>query len=250
MGFIKAEERYTLQEKSSEEKIYSLYKNSSIPEDEALMNLSMYIDRIQLGRLLFFNELYKKIIHVPGKIFECGVRWGRNLTLLSSLRELYEPYNYTREVIGFDTFEGFVGVNPEDGNNIDNKVGGYGVTQLYEEELKDLLDAHNMKSALSHIPKDHLVKGDISKTLPEYLEANPDTVISYIHFDLDLYQPTKDTLMCVKPYLTKGAILSFDELMDKSFPGETIALREVFGINNIRLQRMPFYTRSNYFIIE
>ena len=48
---------------------------------------------------------------------EFGVRWGRNMSLYTSLRHIYEPYNSSREIIGFDTFEGFPSVDPKDGNS-------------------------------------------------------------------------------------------------------------------------------------
>ena len=38
---------------------------------------------------------------------EFGVRWGQNLITLNNLRGIYEPFNHSRKIIGFDTFEGF-----------------------------------------------------------------------------------------------------------------------------------------------
>lgn len=50
--------------------------------------------------------------------------------------------------------------------------------------------------------------------------------------------------------LFKGSVLVFDELCDDIFPGETIALREVFNIRNLRIQRMPMTARVSYVVIE
>ena len=58
-------------------------------------------------------------------------------------------------------------------------------------------------------------------------------------FDMDIYKPTKDALKAIKPRLTKGSILIFDELNCKEFPGETEALNEVLGLNNIKLKHYP-----------
>ena len=38
---------------------------------------------------------------------EFGIEYGSTVSLLSKLRGIYEPYNYSRKVIGFDTFKGF-----------------------------------------------------------------------------------------------------------------------------------------------
>jgi len=58
-------------------------------------------------------------------------------------------------------------------------------------------------------------------------------------FDMDIYKPTKDTIRAIKPKLTKGSLLVFDELNCQQFPGETKALDEVLKINNLKLQFYP-----------
>ena len=36
-------------------------------------------------------------------VIEFGVRWGANLGLFQSLRGMYEPFNYNRKIVGFET---------------------------------------------------------------------------------------------------------------------------------------------------
>jgi hypothetical protein len=55
------------------------------------------------------------------------------------------------------------------------------------------------------------------------------TIIALAYFDLDLYEPTRDTLSAVLPYLNGGSVLAFDQLGHAKWPGETAALREVLG---------------------
>jgi hypothetical protein len=62
---------------------------------------------MSISRLLYYDTLYKKIIGKSGVICEFGVQWGAGLSTLLNLRGIYEPYNHTRKVFGFDTFEGF-----------------------------------------------------------------------------------------------------------------------------------------------
>jgi hypothetical protein len=57
-------------------------------------------------------------------------------------------------------------------------------------------------------------------------------------------------LEAIKPHICKGSILVFDELCDDIFPGETLAFKEVFGLNNFRIQRMPMTARISYLEIE
>ena len=80
-----------------------------------LGNLPLFIKRQDLTQILFINELYQKALEVHGVVMEFGVRWGKNLALMQSLRGIYEPFNHNRRIIGFDTFEGFLDVSANDG---------------------------------------------------------------------------------------------------------------------------------------
>ena len=81
---------------------------------------------------------------------------------------------------------------------------------------------------------------------PAYFKQHPETIVSLAIFDFDIYKPTKAALKAVKPHLAKGSVLVFDELCDDIFPGETIAVQEVFGINNLKVKRFPFAARVSY----
>ena len=65
------------------------------------------LNRISLSKILFYNDIIQKIINIPGSIFELGVQWGALTSLLYNLTAVYEPYNFRRRIIGFDTFSGF-----------------------------------------------------------------------------------------------------------------------------------------------
>ncbi len=227
---------------------YKLYKNSPLPENETLDNLGLYIKRQSLSRILFMHELYKKIIDVHGVIMEFGVRWGQNLALFESFRGMYEPYNFNRKIIGFDTFSGFPEIHKNDGEKVE--VGDYNVSVNYEEYLEEVLKYHESESPLSHIKKYEIIKGDASSKINEYLDDNPETIIALAYFDFDIYLPTKKCLEAIKDRVTKGSIIAFDELNYHSFPGETIALKEVFGINNVKLRRSPLTPLISYFVVE
>lgn len=198
---------------------------------------NIFRDRIALSRLLYLDDLYKKIINVPGVICEFGVQWGGSLTTLMNLRGIYEPYNYSRTITGFDTFEGFAGVDEQD--NAEFKAGDYSTLENYEETLAKILALHEANSPLSHIKKHALVKGDVSQTIKPWLDENKHAIIAMAIFDMDVYRPTKDALKAIKGRLIKGSVLVFDELNCATFPGETSAVNDVLGLNNLKLQRNP-----------
>lgn len=84
-----------------------LVRQNGIPDGELLQNLGLFLTRQNLSRLLFLKHLYDRVVDIQGDIFEFGVRWGQNLAAFSVLRGMLEPYNHTRRLVGFDTFDGF-----------------------------------------------------------------------------------------------------------------------------------------------
>jgi hypothetical protein len=190
-----------------------------------------------LARTLYYAELYKKIVDVPGVICEFGVQWGATLVELINLRSILEPFNHSRTIVGFDTFEGFPAVTAEDGHSLN--VGDYKSTDRYMETLSEILQLHEAAAPMAQYKKHELVKGDVSETFEIWLEDNPHAIISMAIFDMDLYKPTLDALNLIKPRLTKGALLVFDEVNCKHVPGETVALREAIGTENLSLRKTP-----------
>lgn len=216
-------------------------RHTSIPDAELTGNLGLYIERMHLSRILLMHNLYSQIINIPGVILELGVRWGQNMALFNAFRGMYEPYNYTRRIVGFDTFSGFPGVSVEDSGSRSNSsqtaAGDYTVTEGWKMNLETILSHHESLSPLPHIKKWELVEGDVTQTFQNYLDHRKELVVAMAYFDFDIYSPTKHCLERLIPRLTKGSIVVFDELNCPEFPGETIAVREVLGTHKIQLRR-------------
>ena len=221
---------------------------SRIPDVELLDNIGLYLTRQTLSRINFMQMLYQMIVPVHGTIMEFGVRWGQNMALFSTLRGIHEPFNYNRKIIGFDTFDGFPSVAPQDGGGV--QAGDYGVVENWSEELEGILDFHTQNAPIPHKKKHELVKGDATMTLPDYLKEHPETIVALAYFDFDIYKPTHDCLEAILPYLTKGSVLAFDELNTPQFPGETIAVREVLGLSRYAIKRDPSNPLTSYLVIE
>lgn len=222
--------------------------SAPIPREELHLNLTLFLDRRLISRILFINDIYRQILPIHGSIFEFGVRYGSNLSLFTSMRGIHEPFNHNRKVIGFDTFEGFVGVEPE--MDPDAKAGDFAVTPGYEGFLQDLLLQHERMAPLENIQKFQLIKGDAASTIESYLLEHQETVISLAYFDFDIYKPTLACLKAILPYLSKGSIIVFDECNDATFPGETVALREVLGTNKFVLRHSPYRGNAAYLVYE
>lgn len=247
---IKIKYNASANEKSLRKKFLKLFKNCPIPENEVLFNLGLFIKRQSLSSILFMNDIYKKIINVHGAVMEFGVRWGQNLALFESFRGIYEPFNHNRKIIGFDTFKGFPSTHVKDGKSDIISVGAYSVTEGYEEYLKQVLDYHEQESPISHIKKYELIKGDATLEIKNYLKENPETIIALAYFDFDIYEPTKVCLEAIRGHLTKGSVIGFDQLNVHDFSGETLALKEVFGLDRYRITRSPYSSAQSYIIME
>jgi len=230
--------------------LYELLRECPIPKEQVLPNLGLFLNSKNLSRILFMNHIYQKQIDVHGIVMDLGTRWGHNAALFAALRGIYEPFNRHKKIVAFDTFEGFPEITPEDGESSLMVEGGLALTDDYDKYLSKVVQNIEDDNPLSHIKKFELVKGDATKTIHKYLEDNTETIISLAYFDFDLYKPTKECLEAIRPRLTKGSVVAFDELNDPDSPGETLALMEVFGLNNITLKRYKFASRVSYFVVE
>jgi len=225
-------------------------RGTPIPPGEILANVPLFLTRSSFSHLLFLDDLYRRILGTPGQIFEFGVRWGRNLAAFHTLRTIYEPYNTARHIVGFDTFSGFPNTASEDGRHAIIHKGALTVSRDYEDQLAILLEAHQRLGPRGHLKRFELVKGDVTRTLPRHLRAHPEALVALAYFDLDLYKPTRACLRALKPRLTRGSILVFDELGLPEFPGETTAVLQELGATGIRLQRDPRVAHQAFVVVE
>jgi hypothetical protein len=237
-------------ENSVRSKFVELFKNSPLPVDNILSNLGLYLNSKTLSRILFMNFIYQQAVDVQGVIMDFGTRWGQNMSLFAAMRGIYEPYNRHKKIIGFDTFRGFPSVSEKDGSSEMIHKGNVSVTDNYLSYLTEIMDCQEKDNPLGHIKKYDFVVGDACEGIKRYLTEFPETIVALAFFDFDLYEPTKACLEAIKPRLVKGSVLGFDELNDHDSPGETAALIEVFGLNNIRLKRYKYASRVSYFIVE
>lgn len=236
---------------SNRERLTELYKNSPLPVDQILTNLGLYLRSGPLAKILFLDEIYRAAISVPGIIVEFGCWWGQSLTVFENLRAIHEPYNHTRRVIGFDTFEGYQQLSKFDKPSDVISKGNYSVSSDYIEYLNELLDFHEKENrAVAHIKKHKVIKGDVADTVPNYFKEQPQSIIALAYFDFAIYEPTKICLEAIKERLVRGSVIAFDELNDADYPGETRALIETLGLKAGKLHKSSFLPDRSYMIVD
>ncbi len=237
-------------EKAALTQIRDIFDKAPVPPDERIDHVHLFLKRQTFSRLLFLNELYQLILETPGSIVQCGVRWGGDLVTFTSLRGIFEPYNYSRRIIGFDTFAGLAGTGAKDEGAVSVRDGQFSVTEGYCESLTALLQAHEGLAPLSHIRKFELVEGDARRTVPEFLSKNSGEAIALLYLDMDIYDPTKVVLDACLPRMASNSIIVFDEFADRRFPGEATAFFEAIRERGYKLRRSRLSTVGAFVVLE
>ena len=131
----------------------------------------------------------KAVASKPGLYLEFGVFQGSTINLISSL------VGEDVLVHGFDSFAGL----PE------NWVGGKGK------------GAFSTKGAVPKVNDNvRLHGGWFDQSLPEFLKSTEEDV-AFLHIDSDIYSSAKTVLSQLKPRISKGTVILFDEFFN--YPG-------------------------------
>lgn len=203
-------------------------------------NFPKYVRRQNITRFLALYELFKLALTVKGSVVECGVHHGFGIMTWARLSAILDPANLTRRIYGFDTFEGFPSVSSQDRSAASSHVK---VGDLFADSHDEILELANINDStrfLGHIQNVKLVKGDATRTIPQFIEKNPHVLVSLLFLDFDLYEPTRVALEHFLPRMPRGAIVAFDELDNPLWPGETLAALEVLEKYKLRIQRFAF----------
>ncbi|MDD2651832.1 MAG: macrocin O-methyltransferase [Sulfurimonas sp.] len=175
-------------------------------------------------------ELYKKILHLPGDIVECGIFKGNSFFRLAHFRDLLES-RYSRKLLGFDIFGAFPATSFEqDKKYFDNFVNAAGQNSIEIDEIEKIMQYKKLENY-------EFIKGDITETIPRYCKNNQHLKIALLHIDTDVYEPAVTILENMYDKVVRGGIIMFDDY--GTFPGETKAADEFFKDKNLILQKLP-----------
>jgi hypothetical protein len=229
----------TSAERETGRNIEDIFHRCTDPVEIKLENFTKYVRRQHIKRLLALYEVFKLALPVKGSIVECGVFRGFGLMSWAKLSAILEPENLTRRIYGFDTFTGFPSIGTRDQSQFTDVRAGDLCANSYDE-LNELIREYDRDRFLGHIPKVELIRGDIVRTLPDFVASHPHLVVSLLYLDADMYEPTKAALEHLLPRMPRGALLVFDELDNPIWPGETMAAINAVGMRNLRLRRLDW----------
>lgn len=246
---LSSERNFTPSENDFFAQLQSHFLESPGSINEKLDSFSRYVPRQSIATFLARKELFDKILDLHGHIIECGVFRGAGLFTWANLSTIFEPYNHTRRIIGFDTFTGFPEIDSKD-KTIDAQELEYKKSGGLEVESKESIRAsiaHFDKNRfISQIPRVQLISGDAYHTIPEYVTENKHLVVALLYLDFDIYKPTRVAVEQLWERMPRGSIIAFDELNQEQWPGETLAILETIGFNSLSVKRFPYQPQISY----
>ena len=213
------------------EKIYYIfYSNNYIGEwgkisflDKSFLNYYLKYDKTNFRsyeRKYFLKELLKLTNHIAGDTVELGVYYGASSELiLESIKSVNKRHHM------FDSWEGISQPTLIDGTYWQKG----NLNSSFFDCKKNLLSFKEGKKIYykGWIPNSF-------KKIPMELR------FSFIHFDLDLYEPTRDGLLYFYDKLNVGGIMLFDDYTFISCPGVKKAVDEFFENKDEEVIETPF----------
>jgi len=190
----------------------------------------------RISKFVYHYEIYKKIIDIPGDILEFGVFKGASFSRLLAFRKILENQD-SRKIVGFDDFGSFTVKGSKEDKQFAkefNKVLGKGANK---EELEKKLKKNGHKNF-------ELIKGDVVKTLPVYLNKNKGFKISLLHLDLDILRPTKFVLEQLFRRMQKNGIILLDDYAE--IYGATKAVDDFFKNKKLKIEKLTYYKRPSF----
>lgn len=163
------------------------------------------------------------------------IQWG-------SFRELLENEK-SRRLIGFDMFDAFPdsGTIDSDKQFIEKWNSDFAGEFLTRDELYQSLKLKGINNV-------ELIKGNILKTLPEFLSRNGQLRIALLHIDTDVYEPCKVGLELLFDRIVPNGLIVFDDY--STIEGETLAVDEFFADRKHEFMKFPFSHSKPIYMIK
>jgi len=174
-------------------------------------NLSKRLRHIVLFQLL------KSVLqtHVDGCVAECGCFKGQSAYGLASiLRES----SFKSKLLVFDSFEGLSDLEIYDCN----KVRTLSSEEIAQQKKQFAVSLELVKENLKDFDFIDYYKGWI----PTRFDDVKDKTFIFVHIDVDLYRPIKDSLEFFYPRISNGGIICLDDYGLNQFPGAKKAVDE------------------------
>jgi O-methyltransferase len=157
--------------------------------------------------------------NLDGEFVECGCWRGHSAYCIA---KLISNQKSNRKLLIFDSFEGL-------SERTHHDTTRFNLSKKELEYERKLLSCSEDK--VRNVLKDFDFIRYYKGWIPTRFDAIINTKISFLHIDVDLYQPIKDTLEHLYPKIVTGGVIVFDDYGHSSFDGAKKAVDEFLKEN-------------------
>jgi O-methyltransferase len=188
-------------------------------------------------------QLAQRVREFPGDTAECGVYRGKTSFLICAVNQ--QKPSYRHHV--FDSFQGLSQPGPEDlAFGVNNNLMG-----VTKDDIEPW-EPHDWQAGLD-VVKNNLRAFDFVEYYPGWIperfsDVGADVRFSFVHIDVDLYQPAYDSLVFFYERVVPGGILICDDYGYANSPGVRKAFNEFIVDKPER--RVTHLTTGQGFIIK
>ncbi len=228
------------------------FSKYGLSQKEVCRNFQIYTRRIFLKRFLAHYEFFRMVVDLPGDIVELGVYRGASLMSWANFLEIRNMSDRQKQVFGFDNFTGFTGLTGKDGSadkSVAKDVGGFD-SSAFRDMLIDAISIFDRDRFIPYKPRVKLVEGNIEETVPRFVREKPGLRICLLHFDCDMYMPTKVGLEHFWPLVVPGGVVLFDEYGIRPWEGESNAVDEYFADKKVAIRRLDWSPNPGGYVIK
>lgn len=206
-------------------------------------------DRRVFAKFLYKYEVFQKIKHLPGDIVELGVFKGSGIATWAKICDLFIPHT-NKKVIGFDLFSSSLSSTVfssyQNGHTMEAVINRTSISQRSIQTVKENLVKANISE-----DKYILIEGNVCSTTKDFVEKNPGFRISLLYLDLDLDEPTYESLVNLWDRVVPGGYIIFDEY-DYHIFDESNAVDRFLRHRNLKYKVLStnIYAPSAYIIKE
>lgn len=162
---------------------------------------------------------------LSGDFVECGVFKGHSAYIILSI---LSENGFSGEFHIFDSFEGGLSDKVEKDKNLRFRL----TEKQIQKELNAFCSTEDeVKSCLRGFNLFRLYKGWI----PSRFNEVEDRKFSFVHIDVDLYEPTFDSINFFYPRLVKDGVIICDDYGYTQFPGAKKAIDEFLEKNTCKM---------------
>ena len=177
----------------------------------------------KIQRLYMLRNLIFSLKDIEGDWAECGVFKGSSSLIMAEYSTRYNLLKENQKIHLFDSFQGLSIPSKND-------LGVY----YKEGDFKGTLD--EVKNNLIEYECFEFHEGWI----PNKFNEVENKKFSFVHIDVDLYEPVKKSLEFFVPKMTKGGFILLDDYGCTDLPGAYKATNEISIKNNLQISKLPF----------